>query len=113
VHLFDLPCKLAQIRSAAEFVHPTGYERREQHHVRSRVRFDGSLPRLKEQPGVKEILHGASLDGTDVTTVIAWRLPMTRSATARAILSANQMALEAELGVASTGEGFWGTQHLG
>jgi hypothetical protein len=32
--------------------------------------LDKFLPRLKQQRGVKEILHGASPDGTDITTVI-------------------------------------------
>ena len=28
------------------------------------------LPRLRQEPGVREIMHGASLEGHDLTTIV-------------------------------------------
>ena len=71
------------------------------------------LPRLKQQPGVKEILHGASPDGADITTVIVWETPDDATRYRESELIREPIALEAELGLTSTREGFSVTQHLG
>ena len=71
------------------------------------------LPRLKREPGVKEILHGASPDGADITTVIVWETPADAKRYRESELIREPIALEAELGLTSTREGFSVTQHLG
>jgi heme-degrading monooxygenase HmoA len=63
--------------------------------------------------GVKEILHGASLDGTDVTIVIVWETAADAKRYREGDLVREPMGLEAELGLASTRDGFCVTQPLG
>ena len=70
------------------------------------------LPRLKQQPGVMEILHGASPDGSDVTTVIVWESPDDAKRYRDSNLIREPMSLEAELGLDSRREGFPVAQHL-
>lgn len=74
--------------------------------------LDEFLPRLKQQPGVREILHGASPDGWDVTTVIVWESADDARRYRESDLIREPMALEAELGLESTRDGFAVTQHL-
>ena len=74
--------------------------------------LDEFLPRLKEQPGVREILHGASPDGRDVTTVIVWDSADDAKRYRESELIREPIALEAELGLTSTRDGFAVTQHL-
>ena len=74
--------------------------------------LDEFLPRLKQQPGVREILHGASPDGSDVTTVIVWETQEDAQRYRESELVREPMALEAELGLASSRDGFAITQHL-
>jgi len=75
--------------------------------------LDGSLPRLKEQPGVKEILHGASPDRTGGTTVIVWETADDAKRDRESDLVREPMSLETALGLASTRERFSVTRHLG
>ena len=70
------------------------------------------LPRLKEQLGVREILHGASTDGRDVTTVIVWESADDAKQYRESELIREPIALEAELGLTSMRDGFAVTQHL-
>ncbi|NUR74915.1 MAG: hypothetical protein HOQ28_01355 [Thermoleophilia bacterium] len=70
------------------------------------------LPRLKQQPGVMEILHGASPDGSDVTTVIVWESPDDAKRYRDSDLIREPTSLEAELGLDSRREGFPVAQHL-
>jgi heme-degrading monooxygenase HmoA len=74
--------------------------------------LDKFLPLLKQQPGVREILHGASPDGTDITTVMVWETADDAKRYRGSELVREPMALEAELGLASTRDGFSVTQHL-
>lgn len=74
--------------------------------------LDAFLPRLKQLPGVQEILHGASPDGGDITTVIVWESADAAKNYRESELIREPMALEAELGLASTRGGFEVTQHL-
>ena len=61
---------------------------------------------------MKEILHGASPDGRDATTVILWDSTEDARRYRASELIREPMALEAELGLASTRDGFQVTQHL-
>jgi heme-degrading monooxygenase HmoA len=70
------------------------------------------LPRLKQEAGVKEIRHGRSPDGLDVTTIIVWEDADAAKRYRESALIREPMALEEELGLASTREGFVVTQHL-
>lgn len=70
------------------------------------------LPRLKQEPGVKEILHGSSPEGSDATTIIVWESPDDAKRYRESALIGEPMALEKELGLASTRVGFAVTQHL-
>ena len=79
---------------------------------RVHVFLDEFLPRLKRQPGVKEILHGASPDGRDVTTVIVWETADDAKRYRESDLIREPIALETELGMASTRGGFAASQHL-
>jgi heme-degrading monooxygenase HmoA len=72
----------------------------------------GFLPRLKQEPGVVEVLHGASPDGRDLTTVIVWESADAVRGYREGALIREPMALEAELGLASTREAFAVSQHL-
>lgn len=74
--------------------------------------LDEFLPRLRRQPGVRQILHGASPDGTDITTVIVWETADDAKRYRDSELVREPITLEAELGLASTREGFSITQHL-
>jgi heme-degrading monooxygenase HmoA len=74
--------------------------------------LDEFLPRLKREPGVREVLHGASPDGRDVTTVIVWETSEDAKRYRESELIREPMALETELGLTSTRAGFAVTQHL-
>ncbi len=74
--------------------------------------LDDFLPRLKQQPGVQEILHGATPDGSEVTTVIVWESADDAKRYRESELVREPMALEAELGLSSIRDGFAVTQHL-
>jgi pimeloyl-ACP methyl ester carboxylesterase len=74
--------------------------------------LDEFLPRLKQQPGVQEILHGATPDGSEVTTVIVWESADDAKRYRESKLIREPMALEAELGLTSMRDGFTVTQHL-
>jgi hypothetical protein len=70
------------------------------------------LPRVEREGGVKEILHGASPDGRGLTTIIVWESPDAARRYREGDLVREPMALEEELGLASTRDGFLVTQHL-
>ncbi len=74
--------------------------------------LDEFLPRLKRHAGVKQIFHGASPDGRDVTTVIVWESEDDARRYRESDLIREPMALEAELGLASTRDVFAVTRHL-
>ena len=74
--------------------------------------LDEFLPRLKQQPGVQEILHGATPDGSEVTTVIVWKSADDAKRYRESELIREPMALEAELGLTSVRDGFTVTEHL-
>jgi hypothetical protein len=74
--------------------------------------LDEFLPRLMQQPGVKEILHGASPDGHGAHTVIVWETPDDAKRYRESDLIREPMALETELGLSSTRDGFAVTTHL-
>ena len=60
-----------------------------------------------------EILDGASQDGADLTTVIAWETPADAKRYRESERIREPLALEAELGLTSTRDGFSVTRHLG
>jgi hypothetical protein len=70
------------------------------------------LPRLKQESAVIEILHGGSPDGRDITTIIVWENPDDAKRYREGTLIKEPMALEQELGLASTREAFAVSQHL-
>lgn len=74
--------------------------------------LDEFLPRLKRQAGVREILHGASPDERDVTTVIVWETADDAKRYRESELIRAPIALETELGLDSTRAGFAVTHHL-
>jgi heme-degrading monooxygenase HmoA len=73
----------------------------------------GFLPRVRQEPGVKEILHGQSPDGHDVTTIIVWENAEAARRYRESDLIREPMAFEQELGLDSTRAGFAVTRHLG
>jgi heme-degrading monooxygenase HmoA len=70
------------------------------------------LPRLKQEPGVKEILHGSSPDGHDAITIIVWGSADDAKRYRESALIREPMVLEQELGLASTRDGFAVSTHL-
>jgi len=70
------------------------------------------LPRLKQEPGVREILHGTSLEGHDVTTIIVWESSYDAKRYRESPLINEPMEIELKLGLTSTRDGFAVTQHL-
>jgi heme-degrading monooxygenase HmoA len=75
--------------------------------------LEAFLPRLKQERGVREILHGRSPDGRDITTIIVWESDADAKRYRESDLIREPLALEAELGTESTRAGFAVTQHLG
>jgi heme-degrading monooxygenase HmoA len=69
------------------------------------------LPRLQQEPGVRQILHGASADGRDLTTIIVWDSEDDAKRYRESALIREPIALENELGLASTRGGFEVSQH--
>lgn len=61
--------------------------------------LDEFLPRLRQQPGVKEILHGGSPNGRDVTTIIVWETADDAKRYRESALIREPIALEQELGL--------------
>jgi hypothetical protein len=62
---------------------------------------------------VREILHGRSPDGRDITTIIVWESAGDAQRYRESELVREPLALEAELGTDSTRAGFDVTRHLG